>query len=180
MYDTGSSGDDLNLRPGEIWLIEYRTTGLPMLEREALARADVVLYDRALASVLAGLLPPGSYAEPLAATAGDAAAIPPRALKLATEGWRVVYLGKPCRESRPPDHAAEALLQPYGNRRPIVRIAARAAGGSSLSGGGVQILDRAQLDADVPENEPLTFIVGPLATGAAVPSYALIANGLAG
>jgi hypothetical protein len=182
MYDNGPSGDDLNLRHGELWLIEYRTTGLPMLEARALAGADVVLYDRALAPILAGLLPLGRYAEPVAAMADDdAAAVPPRALKLATEGWRVVHLGEPCPERRRRlRHAAEALSLFGGNGRPVVRLVARTAGDLPLVDGEVRFLDRAETDAGDAENEPLTLIVGPLATSPAVACYAFAANGLAG
>src|SRR5579863_6012613 len=108
MYDNRWHGDNLDLQPGEIWLIAGRATGLPALERRALAEADVVLYDRLLAPILGDLLLPGSYAEPLAAGGeDDTAAIPPRALKLAAEGWRVVHLREPCREPLRLRHTAE-------------------------------------------------------------------------
>jgi hypothetical protein len=74
------------IRPEQIWLIEQRVaTGLAALDRGALAAADVVLYDRALARWVARFLPAGGYAEPLLSDPGaDDPAISPRAVKLAS------------------------------------------------------------------------------------------------
>src|SRR5689334_11093916 len=51
---------------GQIWLVEH-DAGMPLslVDRAVLAAANVVLYDRALASLVAQLLPLGAYAEPL-------------------------------------------------------------------------------------------------------------------
>jgi hypothetical protein len=180
MYDGGPHRDDLDLQPGEIWLIEFHTPGLPALEHRALARADVVLYDRPLAPVLAELLVPGSYAEPLAATAEDgAAAIPPRALKLAADGWRVVHLGQPCRDRRRRLRgAAEAWALSSGNGGPVVRLVTKTADDPSVR--ATRLLDPEETDDHAAENEVLTVIVGPLTTSAAPASHAFTANGLAG
>src|SRR5271165_6323800 len=91
--------DAPNVRPGQICLIEQSAaTGLVALDRGALGSADVVLYDRALAALVAPLVPAGGYAEPLSADgAANGPAISPRALKLAADGWSVVQLIEPCR-----------------------------------------------------------------------------------
>ena len=173
-------GNDLDLRPGEIWLIEFHTAGLPALERRALAGADVVLYDRPLASILAEVLTPGSYAEPLATTAEDGAgAIPTRALKLAAEGWRVVHLGQPCPERRRRLRGdGDTLALPSGNGRLVMRLVAKATSDPPVGDAAAGLLDLAEIDDKPAENEPLTVIVGPLAATAA--SSAFTANGLAG
>ncbi|TMK07211.1 MAG: hypothetical protein E6G72_15740, partial [Alphaproteobacteria bacterium] len=80
--------------PGQIWLVEH-SAGMPLspLDRAVLAAANVVLYDRALASLVAQLLPLGAYAEPLPGVEpATGPAIMPRALDFAAEGWSVVQL----------------------------------------------------------------------------------------
>jgi hypothetical protein len=65
MRDNGRSEDGSNLRAGETWLIEQVAPGsLWAFDRGALNGADVILYDSVLASIIADLLPLGSYAEP--------------------------------------------------------------------------------------------------------------------
>src|SRR3989440_6651422 len=80
--------------PGQIWLIEHDSaTALGALDRAVLTHANVVLYDRALAPLVAQVLPIGAYAEPLsAATVAAGPAVTPRALDFAAEGWSVVQL----------------------------------------------------------------------------------------
>src|SRR5437764_13831661 len=80
--------------PGQIWLVEH-DAGMPLspLDRAVLIGANVVLYDRALASLVAQLLPLGAYAEPLPGVEpATGPAITPRALDFAAEGWSVVQL----------------------------------------------------------------------------------------
>src|SRR5437868_9688869 len=80
--------------PGQMWLVEHEA-GMPLspLDRAVLAGANVVLYDRALASLVAQLLPLGAYAEPLPGVEpATGPAIMPRALDFAAEGWSVVQL----------------------------------------------------------------------------------------
>src|SRR2546423_10641976 len=80
--------------PGQIWVVEH-DPGMPLSPRHraVLIGANVVLYDRALASLIAQLLPLGAYAEPLPGVEpATGPAITPRALDFATEGWSVVQL----------------------------------------------------------------------------------------
>src|SRR5881227_3055842 len=95
------------LLPGQIWLVEHGA-GMPLspLDRAVLAAANVVLYDRALASLVAQLLPLGAYAEPLPGVEpATGPAIMPRALDCAAGGW--------------------GLLQPVGVGREIERARQR-------------------------------------------------------
>jgi hypothetical protein len=82
------------VRPGEIWLVEQSADAdLALLDREAVASANVILYDRALEALVAEILPLGTYAEPLPA-GGESArpALSPRALRFAEDGWRIVQI----------------------------------------------------------------------------------------
>src|SRR5260370_334043 len=85
------------VEPGQIWLIEQIfDAAICPLDRDALTSANVVVYDRALAPLVAKILPLGGYAEPLSRdsrTAGSA--ISPRALAFAADGWSAVQLAEP-------------------------------------------------------------------------------------
>ena len=86
--------------PGQIWLIEQDPHfPLSTAGRDALAQANVVLFDRTLALLVIEALPLGTYAEPLPAAAS---ALSPRALEFAAEGWTVVQLvgASPARPAR--------------------------------------------------------------------------------
>jgi hypothetical protein len=82
------------IAPGQLWLIEVSATepNLSPLEHQALTTANVVLYDRALASTVARVLPLGGYAEPapLSDTGPDRAS--QRCLHFVRDGWSVVRL----------------------------------------------------------------------------------------
>jgi hypothetical protein len=85
---------------GQIWLIEHNPDfPLSAPDRDALAQANVVLFDRTLASLVIEVLPLGTYAEPLPA---GSSALSPRALEFAAEGWGVVQLvaATPARPAR--------------------------------------------------------------------------------
>src|SRR5207253_2268976 len=58
--------------PGQIWLIEHDSaTALGAFDRAVLTHANVVLYDRTLAPLVAQVLPIGAYAELLRETGDD-------------------------------------------------------------------------------------------------------------
>jgi hypothetical protein len=87
-HDAASSA---GIRPGQLWLIEVSSAADPPASvRQALAEANVVIYDRALGPLVAGLLPLGGYAEPAAEGQLDAAA--ERCAHFARDGWSVVRL----------------------------------------------------------------------------------------
>src|SRR5580765_1551225 len=52
--------------PGRLYLIERcgGELGLTAAEREALVSADIIVYERSLAQLVAAVLPLGAYAEP--------------------------------------------------------------------------------------------------------------------
>jgi hypothetical protein len=83
------------VQPGQLWLIELPATdpNYTPLECRALTTANVVIYDRALASIVAEILPIGGYAEP-ASSIGGAEPYPAleRCLQFARDGWSVVRL----------------------------------------------------------------------------------------
>jgi hypothetical protein len=168
------------VQPGEYWLIEQPLgEGLSSLDRSALSSADIVIYDRPLAALVAQVLPIGRYAEPLLVNGGPQLVVSPRALRFATEGWRVAQL----LEARRGDNqrlrdAVEALIQLQADDLPLLAIAKRAVDGQQLRGGCLhslpELIDRFAAD------DPLTLILGPLVAGCAAPPYAFAGNGLAG
>jgi hypothetical protein len=180
MRDDERSGDGSDLRPAWIWLIEQRVASLCSLDSGALIGADVVLYDRGLAPVMADLLPSGSYAEPLPTEfEGDAPAISARALKLASEGWSVVQLVQPCREwRRRLRGAADESQWPCGTGKLAVRLIAKTAKPPRSREAPLQELP--ELVDGLAEDELLTLIVGPFAARLSAAAYAFAANGLAG
>jgi hypothetical protein len=170
----GCCGNDLDLQPGEVWLIECPAAAVPAFARRALAAADVVLYDRTLAPLLAKLLAPGSYTEPVAAPAADKGqAIATRAVKLAAEGWRVVQLVPTCGEWR------QQLRDSAENGSPVLQPVAVAADDPLARCEARRVVFR-QFDGETIGSGRPTLIVGLLAAGATLASSASTANGLAG
>jgi len=93
-------------------------TALSELDRDALTSANVVIYDRALAGVVADVLPLGGYAEPLSFGCQAAGrALSPRALQFAADGFSVVQLveASPCWRERL--HQAPRELSQVGDSR---------------------------------------------------------------
>src|SRR5256885_1955913 len=115
------------VRPGEIWLVEQAPdTDLASLDRDAIASANVILYDRELEPLIAELLPLGTYAEPLpSGEQGTRSAISSRALRFAADGWSVVQVVAARPGWRQSVHgAADALAPSRGSGElPVVVIA---------------------------------------------------------
>ena len=111
--------------PSQIWVIEQAPArALAGLDRDAVAHANVVIYDRALEAVVAAALAPGGYAEPLAAPCPEArGALSPRAVQFAAEGWSVVQVVEksPCWQER----LAQAPQQLSAGSDPALRLVAR-------------------------------------------------------
>jgi len=182
MREDRRAADGPNIEPGQIWLIEQTVaTGLFAPDRGAFAGADVVLYDRALAPLLAFLVPPSGYAEPLSADADEGEpAISGRALKLAADGWSVVQLIQPtCRWRRRLRHAAAELAPLNGARSLPIQLIAKTATARCRSR-EARVPDLPELIDAVTEDEFLTLIVGPLAGRTPAVACVLIGNGLAG
>jgi hypothetical protein len=191
MREIERSGDWTKIRPGQAWLIEqHASEGLSTLDRGALAGADVVLYDRALAPLIAAaVLRVGGYAEPLAADAeegeegGVGQAISPRALRFAADGWSVVQLVQPqCGwRKRLLRGTSKELLALRGSEGFAVRVIANT-DADRCRGREARLPELKELIEFFAEGDRLTVIVGPLAAAAAfVPAdVAFTANGLAG
>ena len=81
-----------DVQPGQLWLIELSPDGIccPAL-RSVIDRANVVIYDRAVAGIVAESLRLGLYAEP-APGANETDSASGRAVGLARDGWAVVRL----------------------------------------------------------------------------------------
>ena len=168
------------VRPGEYWLIEQPPRKeLSSLDRSALSSADIVIYDRPLAAVVAQVLPIGRYAEPLFHNHEAVPVVLPRALRFAAEGWRVAQLLEARRGDKQRLHdAVEALIQLQAGDPPLLAIAKRAVDEQRLQDGRLHNLP--ELIDKFAADDPLTLILGPLVAGGAAPSYAFAGNGLAG
>jgi hypothetical protein len=168
------------VQPGEYWLIEQPLgKGLSSLDRSALSSADIVIYDPSLAALVAQALPIGRYAEPLFDNGEPQAAVSPRALRFAKEGWRVAQLldARRGNNQRLRD-AVEALIQLQADDLPLLAIAKRTVDGQQLRGGCLHSLP--ELIDKFAAGDPLTLILGPLVAGIAAPSHVFAGNGLAG
>jgi hypothetical protein len=163
------------LKPRQLWVIEQApATALCGLDHGAITSANVVIYDRVLASVVAEALPLGGYAEPLSFVCQESRrALSPRALHFAAEGWSVVQLveSSPCWRERL-QHAPGEL-----------------SGVSEAGTAGVQLIAKhgaeryQELGGDldsVEQGHPMTVIFGPIAARSAAQPYPFTANGLAG
>ena len=163
------------LKPRQLWLIEQGpATALSALDRGAITSANVVIYDRALAGVVAEVLPLGSYAEPLSFPCQEAGrALSPRALRFAAEGWSVVQLveASPCWRERLRQAPSE-LSQASDAGVAAVRLIAKQ---------GTERYQELAADLDnIADSDPMTVIFGPVASQGAAPCYPFTANGLAG
>ena len=168
------------VRPGEYWLIEqFPGKGLSSLDRSALSSADIVIYDRPLAALVAQVLPIGRYAEPLSHNSGVQPAISPRALRFAAEGWRVAQLFEARHGDNQRLHSAvEALIQLHADDLPLLAIAKGAVNGQQVRNGRLHNL--LEIIGEFAADDPLTLILGPLVAGCVAPPHAFAGNGLAG
>ena len=168
--------------PGQIWLIEHDpATMLCAFDRAVLTRANVVLYDRAVAQLVAEALPIGAYAEPLpAATMTAGPAIAPRAIDFAAEGWSVVQLVAARPTWRPRQQIMPvALRRAHGGVGLSVRVIAKPAVGRHHEW-DASLDDIAELFRESRNDELLTLVFGPVAARHPAHAHAFTANGLAG
>lgn len=99
---------------GCIFLIRLdiaRPESLAAPARDALAAADAVLHDADIDPGILDLVRRSAFIEPVSAAGQPAparSAAIARAVKLAAEGWRVVWIGSGDRASSPADFAAAA------------------------------------------------------------------------
>jgi hypothetical protein len=176
--------------PGRLYLIERcgGDLGLTAAEQQALVCANIIVYERSLASLVAGVLPLGAYAEP-APEAGQAQDRPvfERCLKFALDGWSVVQL----MERRSPterarwiqDAAAQLVTAGVSSDIPVLVLVDAACGGpltieTQLGSAHAVIADRGLPDGVIMGG--VMLVLGPIAAGPAPQVYAFAANGLAG
>ncbi len=171
--------------PGRLWLIERcgAEAGLTAAETQVLLDANIIIYERSLAPLVAELLPLGGYAEPAPAS-GLAADRPilARCLRFALDGWRVVQLidARPAGERAKRAHDAARQLMDAGVSSDIpVRVVVEAACGGTLDL-EVPLHEAAVAMAEHGVQGSVMMAFGPLAVGPSPPSCAFTANGLAG
>jgi hypothetical protein len=168
-------------RPGELWFIEYDARRpIAAGDRGALSSANVVLYERTLAPLVAAVLPIGSYAEPLTAR-GDTA-LSPRAVTFAGEGWSVAQLidAGPDAERRASRMAAALRsLGDIGDLPILITVKPVAGRYRELD---VSLRTAFDVIGDVARDGLLTLVFGPLPLRFPLPgpAHAFAANGLAG
>ena len=167
-------------KPGQIWLIEHEF-GYPLAagDRDALISANVVLYERLLAPLVASVLPIGAYAEPL--PAGEKQ-LSPRAVTFAGEGWSVVqFVGAGADAGARTRRMSEALssLRHTGDL-PVLVVVKPAAGGHREF--DVSVHSASELIRELVHEGLVTIVIGPLPLRFPLPgpAHAFAANGLAG
>jgi len=183
MHEDQQSNRGGAVEPGQIWLIEQISdAAICPLDRDALTSANVVVYDRALAPLVAKILPLGGYAEPLsrdARTAGSA--ISPRALEFAADGWSVVQLVEAHSGCRKRLQDAIAALRPAnGSGDLAVRVIAKGTTADHRQTRDASVRSLAGLIDEFGDEDPLTLIFGPFFVRHPARSQVFTANGLAG
>lgn len=167
---------------GQLWLVEAPAHGAPSAPaRHAVDRANVVVYDRALARQLEFSLPLGTYAEraPEADGPGDPAA--ERCVRFARDGWSVARLLPP----RLPRRERAGRVGDFV----AALAAAKAPGGLAvtvLAEGADGITERTDTRLDLLVGTVATYArdirlaIVITAFAGASPAPASVANGLAG
>jgi siroheme synthase len=171
--------------PGRLYLIERcgGELGLTAAEREALVSANIIVYERSLAQLVAAVLPLGAYAEPAPeAKQTSEAPVFERCLNFALDGWSVVQL----MERRPRagrarwirDAAAQLVSAGISGDTPVLVLV------DATCGGPVSIETRLRSAHAVIEEHGspggLMMVLGPIVPGPTPQVYAFAANGLAG
>ena len=177
MRDQRSAGPRRSVGPGEIWLIEHDPGDeLCSLDSVALTKANVILYERALAPLVAELLPIHAYAEPLTQHDGAAPMISRRAVEFAATGWSVVQLVAPPGLRRD-DVRVPALVSEDVPAQVIAKV--RPSDPQASDHRAADVASLPTMIAKFAPGEALTVVIGPLArSGGAAASFT--ANGLAG
>lgn len=170
------------VQPGQLWLIETTPGGvLSGPARDAVASANVVVYDRALAAALADALPLGTYAE--AATEGAHDASLSRCVRFARDGWSVVRILAAPATQRDRVAGMRSLAEQIAGERAAAEIAVTVVG--ELHDGICEPthskLDRLDLIVvTYPQDARLTVIVDGAGSPGAARHPPVAGNGLAG
>ena len=182
MRDNQYSCARTTVKPGQIWLIEHSSARtLFPADRAALTGADVVIYDRALAPLVASVMRLGTYAEPMPLDALHAGlAISARALGFACDGWSVAQLvGPHANPSARLRLASDALLSlGCAHDLPVLVIAKGTSFRRRTRDSCLRTLPG--LTEEFADDDLLTLVFGPLVVRYPASSHAFTANGLAG
>ena len=166
--------------PGQLWLAEL-AAGAPFSAPacHVLGSANVLIYDRALADLVANALPLGGYAEP----ALDAEAAAARGVHFARDGWSVARLlaarlAPRERTRRVQDVVVELAAAKVAGQLPV-QILAEAPHGIEeyLS---VRFDELTAVVARFPRETQLAIVIDAFGGGAASRVHHIAANGLAG
>ena len=166
---------------GQVWLVELPIEGAPFAPAcHVLDSANVVIYDRALADIIADALPLHGYAEP-AATRNEAAAA--RCVHFARDGWSVARL----LPTRLPQRERTRRVQDFIDEIAAAGISGRLAV-SILAEGADGIEERLEsrfddlvaVIASYPRDTRLAIVIDAFPSGIAARLHAVAANGLAG
>jgi hypothetical protein len=188
-HDVPSSAEETSVDISDdailLWLIEVSPseTTLSPLAHEAITTANVVIYDRALASIVAAALPLGGYAETAASSSDAADPTMERCLRFVLDGWSVVRLvdhdkarGQQTRRTR---HLAERLAaRKYSDDLPVLLFMNADGGRHRAIATRLSALD-IELDA-AGRQGGLAISFGAIATAAGRGLRAVMSNGLAG
>jgi hypothetical protein len=182
MRDSQYSGARTTVKPGQVWLIEHTSArALSPFDRTVLTGADVVIYDRALARVVASVLPLGAYAEPMPLDPSPAGlAISARALGFAVDGWSVAQLVETHADRRSRLRLTSDALVSLGcpDDLPVQVVTKRTPYRHRERNTCLQTLHG--LADDFADDDLLTLAFGPLMGRYQAPCHAFTANGLAG
>jgi siroheme synthase len=182
MRDSQYSGARTTVKPSQVWLIEHSSArALSPFDRAVLTGADVVIYDRALAPVVASVLPLGAYAEAMPLDARLAShAISSRALGFAVDGWSVAQLVETHADRRSRLQLTSDALVSFGcpGDLPVLVIAKGSLFRRCVRDTCLRTLPG--LADDFAGDDFLTLAFGPLEARYPRPCHAFTANGLAG
>jgi hypothetical protein len=174
-----------DVAPGQLWLLEVaaETSETPALVSRAIATANVIIYDRVLADVVARLLPMGGYAEPVPASDGVDDAAAQRCVRFARDGWSVARLmagplTRRERTRRVRDFAAELAAAKVPGGRCVTVLAETPDG--VCEEWQVRLDDLDDIAGTYPRDARLTIAVDPFGGGSAAGLHAVAVNGLAG
>jgi hypothetical protein len=186
----GARGNPVNATapaaaPGRLYLIERcgGELGLTAAEQAALVSANIIVYERSLAGLVAAVLPLGAYAEPAPETEqASGGPVFERCLKFALDGWSVVQL----MERRPTaehsrwarDAAVQLVSAGVSGDIPVLVVVGAACGGPVSIETRLHSAQAIIDDQGLPGG--LMMVLGPIDPGPAPQVYAFAANGLAG
>lgn len=184
--DRASSTVELTALPtvhaGQLWLVELPTAERKFspFEFRALTTANVVIYDRALASTVARALPLGGYAEPAPASEPASDLAWERCLRFARDGWSVVRLVHPQGRVQRIQHLSKRLRAAKGPASLPVSVFANTGAGYERSEAELDGLGDIISSYSLKQTLALTIIIDTPGAGVAPRLSVVSSNGLAG